>query len=89
MLRNKRLHIEGQLLDLDSDDPNRHGDQKWVTSKIVGRVSERRVATKKSHYVLEGPLAVRGPDSPDGDTPIFIIDKFGVRTNNVNNVMVI
>jgi len=79
MMKKKRLHIGGQLLDLNSDDPNRHRGQRWVTTKIVKRISARKVATKKSHYVLEGPLEANPPDNSDGDTgdtPIFIIDKF-------------
>eukprot|EP00090_Calanus_glacialis_P046750 TRINITY_DN9329_c0_g1_i1.p1 TRINITY_DN9329_c0_g1~~TRINITY_DN9329_c0_g1_i1.p1 ORF type:complete len:646 (-),score=260.72 TRINITY_DN9329_c0_g1_i1:23-1876(-) len=80
-LRNKRLYVEGDLLDLDKSDMGLGNDQRWVTSKIVKRVSSNRVATKKGTvYVLEGQLVVRNVEGDklveDGPTPHFIIDKF-------------
>jgi len=80
-LRNKRLYVEGDLLDLDSDNLKVGSDQRWVTSKIVTRVANNRVATKKGTvYVLEGQLVVRNFEGDklveDGPTPNFIIDKF-------------
>jgi len=80
-LRNKRLYVEGDLIDLDKSSLGVGQDQRWVTSKIVTRVSRERVATKGGTiYVLEGPLVVRNVESgkmvEDGPTPNFVIDKF-------------
>jgi len=81
-LRNKKLYVEGDLLDLDSSSPIVGSDQKWVTIKIYRRVSNTRVATKKGTvYVLEGQLVVRSGRekdklAEDGPTPNFILDKF-------------
>merc|ERR1719186_2487266 len=49
----KGLYLEGDLLDLTSSNLGVETDQRWVTSKIVERVSNNRVATKKGTvYVL-------------------------------------
>eukprot|EP00092_Neocalanus_flemingeri_P036852 GFUD01040113.1.p1 GENE.GFUD01040113.1~~GFUD01040113.1.p1 ORF type:complete len:1327 (-),score=341.09 GFUD01040113.1:265-4245(-) len=80
-LRNKRLYVEGDLLDLDNSSRGVGQDQRWVTSKIVKRHSSNRVATKKGTvYVLEGQLVVRNVEGDnvvgDAPTPNFILDKF-------------
>ena len=80
VLRKKRLYIEGDIQDFKAKNPN-HYKKRWITSKIVRRISEQRVATKKSCYVLEGQLAIRPPqEQDDGPIPLFVIDKFKVRS---------
>ena len=80
-LRNKRLYVEGDIIDLDSSNLGVGQDQRWVTSRIVKRVCKDRVATKGgTTYVLEGPLVIRpeegGKMVEDGPTPNFVLDKF-------------
>jgi len=80
-LRNKRLYVEGDIIDLDSSNLGVGQDQRWVTSRIVRRVCKDRVATKGgTTYVLEGPLVIRpeegGKMVEDGPTPNFVLDKF-------------
>eukprot|EP00092_Neocalanus_flemingeri_P036853 GFUD01040114.1.p1 GENE.GFUD01040114.1~~GFUD01040114.1.p1 ORF type:complete len:1103 (-),score=286.31 GFUD01040114.1:106-3414(-) len=79
-LRNKRLYVEGDLLDLDNSCRGVGQDERWLSSKIVKRLSSNRVATKKGTvYVLVGQLVVRnieGENVGDATTPNFIIDKF-------------
>jgi len=80
-LRNKRLYVEGDIIDLDSSNMGVGQDQRWVTSRIVRRVCKDRVATKGgTTYVLEGPLVIRpeegGKMVEDGPTPNFVLDKF-------------
>ena len=76
-LRNKRLYVEGDLLDMDSSSLGDGNDRRYVSSKIVSRVSSDRVVSKKGTiYVLEGPLVWSEGDKENGCTPNFIIDKF-------------
>jgi len=80
-LKNKRLYVEGDIIDLDSSNMGVGQDQRWVTSRIVRRVCKDRVATKGgTTYVLEGPLVIRpvegGKMVEDGPTPNFVLDKF-------------
>ena len=69
------LFIEGNTLDLVSGECS---EETWCTSKIVTRISEKMVATKKGTvYVLEGDLTVRRSDRHDLlPTPQFLLDRF-------------
>ena len=49
---------------------------RYLTSKIIERVTATTVKTKKRHYILEGKLNVR--EAEKYDTPRFIIDSFMV-----------
>ena len=78
-LRNKKLYIEGEYIDFDaSRDSSTEESRRYLTSKIVSRISSNRVATKKRVYVLEGPLVVKDLElEKKNPTPLFIFDKFG------------
>jgi len=77
-LKNEKLYIEGDLMDLDtSKDISSEMSRRYMTSRIVRRVSSNVVATKKRQYVLEGPLAIISlEDEKEKKTPFFILDKF-------------
>jgi len=74
-LKRKKLYIEGDLLNV-GDTPTAPPDSssRYFTSRIVSRISEREVASKKTVYVLEGPLTI--PEQDARLMPRFMIDKF-------------
>ena len=49
---------------------------RYLTSKIIERVTATTVKTKKRQYILEGKLNVR--EAEKYETPRFIIDSFMV-----------
>jgi hypothetical protein len=74
-IKGDQLYIEGNKLDSTSCV---YSEETWCTSKIVARISERMVATKKGTvYTLEGTLRVRPRDHSESvPTPEFILDNF-------------
>ena len=77
-LKNGKVYVEGDLLDLDtSKDLSSELSRRYMTSRIVRRVNNVTIGTKKTLYVLEGELLLRDFDtSRIGQTPFFILDKF-------------
>ena len=77
-LKNGKVYVEGDLLDLDtSKDLSSELSRRYMTSRIVRRVNNVTIGTKKTLYVLEGELMLRDFDtSKIGQTPFFILDKF-------------
>ena len=74
-LINNKLYLEGNKLDPAT---GAYFEAPWQSSRIMTRISERVVATKKgTRYVLEGGLRVRESETPDSSPmPEFIIDNF-------------
>ena len=75
MLKNNKLYLEGNKLDPTT---GAYFEERWHTSRIMTRISERVVATKKgTRYVLEGGLRVRDSELA-GSSPIpeFIVNNF-------------
>lgn len=75
MLKNNKLYLEGNKLDPTT---GAYFEERWHTSRIMTRISERVVATKKgTRYVLEGGLRVRDSELL-GSSPIpeFIVNNF-------------
>ena len=75
LLKNNKLYLEGNKLDPTT---GAYFEERWHTSRIMTRISERVVATKKgTRYVLEGGLRVRDSELL-GSSPIpeFIVNNF-------------
>ena len=74
-LINNKLYLEGNKLDPAT---GAYFEAPWQSSRIMTRISERVVATKKgTRYVLEGGLRVRESETPDSSPmPEFIVDNF-------------
>jgi len=75
LLKNNKLYLEGNKLDPTT---GAYFEERWHTSRIMTRISERVVATKKgTRYVLEGGLRVRDSELL-GSSPIpeFIMNNF-------------
>ena len=52
-MKNKKLYIEGEYIDFDaSRDSSTEEGRRYVTSRIISRISANRVTTKKRVYVL-------------------------------------
>ena len=77
-MKNTKLYIEGEYIDFDtSGDSSTEEGRRYVTSRIISRISANRVTTKKRVYVLEGPLVVKDFErEKKNPTPLFILDKF-------------
>ena len=77
-MKNTKLYIEGEYIDFDtSGDSSTEEGRRYVTSRIISRISANRVTTKKRVYVLEGPLVVKDFEGEKKNpTPLFILDKF-------------
>ena len=75
LLKDNKLYLEGNKLDPTT---GAYFEERWHTSRIMTRISERVVATKKgTRYVLEGGLRVRDSEML-GSSPIpeFIVNNF-------------
>ena len=77
-LKKDKLYIEGDLLDLDTTkDSSSEMSSRYMTSRIVRRISSNVIGTKKRIYVLEGPLAIKDIEEElKHQTPQFIMDRF-------------
>ena len=74
MLRNNKLYLEGNKLDSTT---GAYFEERWHTSRIVTRISDRVVATRKgTQYVLEGGLRVRESQTDCSPIPEFILNNF-------------
>ena len=74
MLRNDKLYLEGNKLDSTT---GAYFEERWHTSRIVTRISDRVVATRKgTQYVLEGGLRVRESQTDCSPIPEFIVNNF-------------
>ena len=70
-----KLYVEGNKLNISSGS---FSEERWCTSKIVNRITDKEVVTKKGRvYVLEGNLTIRPNEQTDNlPIPTFILDKF-------------
>ena len=77
-MKRGKLYVEGEYIDFDaSRDTSSEENRRYVTSKIVSRISSNRITTKKRVYVLEGPLVIKDfEQEKQSPTPLFILDKF-------------
>ena len=76
IIKKNKLYIEGNKLDPDT---GAYFEERWFTSNIVRRVSDKVVATKKGTlYVLEGDLKVRPSEMKDQAAPMpgFVAHNF-------------
>ena len=74
MLRNNKLYLEGNKLDSTT---GAYFEERWHTSRIVTRISDRVVATRKgTQYMLEGGLRVRESQTDCSPIPEFIVNNF-------------
>ena len=77
-MKKGKLYVEGEYIDFDaSRDTSSEENRRYVTSRIVSRISSNRITTKKRVYVLEGPLVIKDfEQEKQSPTPLFILDKF-------------
>jgi len=76
IIKKNKLYIEGNKLDPDT---GAYFEERWFTSNIVRRVSDKVVATKKGTlYVLEGDLKVRASEMREHAAPMpeFVAHNF-------------